>query len=86
MELKDTIEKMTSDEYKDRFIAEYWQTKIRYNKLHKMLIKHKAGTLGFEPNSTIDILNFQKTAMENYLKALEIRAEQENVQLEFKND
>lgn len=31
MELKDTIEMMTSDDYKERFKAEYYQTKIRYN-------------------------------------------------------
>ena len=35
MELKDTIDLMTSEDYKDRFKAEYYQTKIRYDKLHK---------------------------------------------------
>ena len=29
MELKDTIELMNSSDYKERFKAEYWQTKIR---------------------------------------------------------
>ena len=29
MELKDTIELMNSENYKDRFKAEYYQTKIR---------------------------------------------------------
>lgn len=29
MELKDTVELMNSDDYKDRFKAEYYQTKIR---------------------------------------------------------
>ena len=33
LELKDTIALMTSSDYKQRFIAEYWQTKIRYEKL-----------------------------------------------------
>lgn len=28
-DLKDTVELMTSSDYKDRFRAEYWQTKIR---------------------------------------------------------
>ena len=27
---------MLSDDYKDRFKAEYYQTKIRYNKIHKL--------------------------------------------------
>ena len=44
MELKDTIKLMNSDDYKDRFKAEYYQTKIRYDKLHQMLIKNEAGT------------------------------------------
>ena len=49
MELKDTVELMNSSDYKDRFKAEYWQTKIRYEKLRKMLIKWDAGTLEFTP-------------------------------------
>ena len=35
MELKDTIELMSSADWKDRFIAEYLQTKIRYEKAGK---------------------------------------------------
>ena len=35
MELKDTIEMMMSEDYKERFKAEYNQTKIRYEKLKK---------------------------------------------------
>lgn len=49
MELKDTIELMNSSDYKERFKAEYLQVKIRYDKLHKMLVKWDAGTLGFTP-------------------------------------
>ena len=44
MELKDTIDLMNSGDYKERFIAEYYQTKIRYEKLHKMFIKYEAKT------------------------------------------
>ena len=39
MELKDTIDLMNSNDYKERFIAEYLQVKIRYNKLLNMLMK-----------------------------------------------
>ena len=49
MELKDTIEMMNSEDYKERFKAEYYQTKIRYDKLHSMLVKNEAGTLDFKP-------------------------------------
>ena len=38
-ELKDTVDLMNSSDYKERFQAEYLQTKNRYNKLHKMLVK-----------------------------------------------
>ncbi len=37
MELKDTIEMMNSEDYKERFKAEYYQTLIRYNKLSEMV-------------------------------------------------
>lgn len=32
-ELKDTVDGMLSTDYKERFVAEYQQTKIRYEKL-----------------------------------------------------
>lgn len=37
MELKDTVQLMQSDDYKDRFTAEYIQLKTRYYKLEKMV-------------------------------------------------
>lgn len=49
-ELKDTIELMNSEDYKERFRAEYYQTKIRYEKLHKLIIKMEAGTCDFTPS------------------------------------
>lgn len=82
MELKDTIGLMNSEDYKDRFKAEYMQTKLRYNNLHKMLIKYEAGTLEFKPICSIEILKEQKNYMGNYLKMLEVRAEIENINLE----
>ena len=70
-----------SSDYKARFVGEYVELKIRYNKLHKMLIKHEAGTLGFEPTCDISILEDQAYHMGNYLKQLEIRAEIEKITL-----
>ena len=81
MELKDTIELMNSSDYKERFKAEYWQTKIRYNKLHKMLIKYEAKTLDFEPSCSLELLSEQAKHMGMYLKCLEIRAEIEKIEL-----
>lgn len=83
MELKETVELMNSDDYVRRFQAEYLQTKIRYDKLHKMLIKYEAGTLDFEPKCSIEILKEQKSYMGNYLRMLEIRAEIEDIELKY---
>lgn len=44
MELKDTVQMMESEDFKERFKAEYYQTKIRYDKLHQMIVKYEAGT------------------------------------------
>ena len=81
MDIKDTIELMSSSDYKDRFKAEYYQTKIRYERLHKMLVKYEAGTLGFEPDCPIELLREQKKHMGEYLYCLEIRAQIEKIDL-----
>ena len=81
MELKDTIKLMESEDYKERFKAEYYQTKFRYDKLNKMLIKYQAGTLEFELTCPVKLLDVQKSYMGQYLRALEIRAEIEKIEL-----
>ena len=81
MELKDTIELMTSSDWKDRFKAEYLQTKIRYEKLMAMLEKYKAGTLHFTPTCSYELLFEQAIYMKQYLGVLEQRAKIENVNL-----
>lgn len=81
MELKDTIDLMNSEDYNDRFKAEYLQTKIRYDKLHKMLVKRAAGTLDFEPKCSVALLTEQKRYMGEYLRVLETRAEIEGIDL-----
>ena len=79
--LEDTISMMNSADYKERFKAEYFQTKIRYDKLHTMVTKYEAGTLHFQPTCPIELLKEQKAAMGLYLHALEVRAEMEGVEL-----
>lgn len=81
MELKDTIEMMNSADYKERFRAEYHQTKIRYEKLHKMTVKYEAGTLNFTPTCSLELLKKQKSFMGQYLNCLEVRAEIEGIEL-----
>lgn len=82
MELKDTVSFMNSENYNDRFKAEYFQTKIRYDKLHKMLVKRAAGTLDFDPKCSVALLTEQKRYMGEYLRVLETRAEIEGISLE----
>lgn len=84
MDLKDTVDLMNSEDFKERFKAEYYQTKIRYDKLHKMLIKYEAGTLNFEPKCSLELLTEQAKHMGLYLKCLEIRAEIEGIDLTAK--
>ena len=77
-----TAELMGSADYKERFKAEYHQTKIRYDKLHKMCTYYEAGTLDFEPTCSLELLTKQKAAMGQYLHCLEVRAEIEGITLQ----
>jgi hypothetical protein len=79
--LEDTFNLMNSSDYKDRFKAEYYQTKIRYEKLHAMTIKYEAGTLNFTPTCPLELLLSQKRNMGLYLHDLEVRAELEGIEL-----
>ena len=68
-------------EWQTRFKKEYSELKERYNKLHKMLVKHDAGTLEFKLTCPIELLRKQKATMGEYLNILEIRAEIEKIML-----
>ena len=81
MELKNTVDLMNSADYKERFQAEYLQAKIRYDKLHEMIVKYEAKTLDFRPSCSIELLKEQKKHMGNYLYCLQIRAEIEGISL-----
>ena len=81
MELKDTIEMMQSEDYKERFKAEYNQLRIRITGLENMLKKYKDNTLSFTPSCSYDLLNGQLKAMKLYREYLEERAIIEKIQL-----
>lgn len=74
MELKDTVELMTSFDWKDRFAAEYLQTKIRYEKLYKSIIRREAGKLDFETPIPLESWKNQAYHMGVYLYELEKQA------------
>ena len=52
MEYKDTVNLMLSSDYKERFKAEYYQTKIRYEKLKKLNIPKLKVVYSEEPPLT----------------------------------
>ena len=81
MELKETIEMMTSSDFKDRFKAEYYQLKIRHEGLARMLKGYREGTLNFKPNCSYELLHTQLVYMECYINVLEERAKIENIEL-----
>ena len=74
MELKDTVELMTSTDWKDRFKAEYLQTKIRYKKLHKMIVLREVGRASFNTPIPLESWKAQASHMGMYLFELEKQA------------
>ena len=81
MELKDTIKLMESADYEDRFKAEYYQAKIRYDKLGEMLKKYEKNELNFKPKCSYTLLLNQYKFMGDYLAILILRAGIEEVRL-----
>ena len=81
-----TVEKMISPDYKERFQAEYRQTKIRYEKLKRFCDRIEAAemtnTKAPEHDCPTYLLRDQQRAMGEYLHILEVRAIIENVDLE----
>lgn len=82
MLLHETVELMISDNFKDRFIAEYKQLTIRIKNLNTMLYKYKKGLLKFTPSCSYDLLNGQLKAMLLYKTYLEERALIENIDIQ----
>ena len=73
---------MTSEDYKDRFKAEYIQLKNRYEGLKRMIDNWDNGTLNFTPTCPRATYNFQLRAMKEYLDILEVRAKIKGINLE----
>lgn len=82
MELKDTIEMMTSEDYKERFKAEYYQVKIRKEKLRKMICDFNTKKLNFTPTCPLELYYKQGYSMQEYLDFLRIRAKMEDIELD----
>lgn len=80
-ELKDTVKMMNSEDYKERFKAEYYQVVIRYEKLTAMLEKWDKKELNFEPTCPRSTYDMQVAAMKDYIAVLEARAVMEGIGL-----
>lgn len=83
--LKDTKKLMTSSDYRERFIAEYWQTKIRYEKLKHFNTRIECENAFNGPIVQHDcpnkLLRDQQTKMGELLHILELRAIIEKIDL-----
>ena len=81
MKLIDTVPLMNSEDYRDRFKAEYYQVYIRFVKLKAMLEKWDKDELDFEPTCPRSTYDMQLKAMRDYISVLEARAVMENIGL-----
>ena len=81
MELKDTIELMQSNCYKDRLIAEYLQAKIRHQKLGEYINKLIAGRAQVQYPAQTFLLGGQLASLASYIESLEARACYEEIEL-----
>ena len=91
MELKNTIDMMNSSDYKERFKAEYYQTKIRYERLKAFNTKIEASyRTQHDCEERVEmpkhdcpyhVLKDQQKAMGEYLHLLELRAVIEKINL-----
>ena len=95
MQMEETTKPMLSANYKDRFIAEYVQTKIRYERLKAFNVKIEAAhrtehladkegaiVVAMPPHDCPDhLLLDQQRVMGDYLHTLEVRAVIEGIDL-----
>ena len=81
MNLKETVPMMESEDYKERFKAEYYQLSLRLDGLTNMLIKWENNTLDFEPKCSKETLENQFIFMQGYIGILRLRAEIEGIDL-----
>ena len=80
-DLQETVYAMTSDNYKQRFIAEYAQVAIRANKLSDIINRYFNDALYFKLECGIWLLVEQYMVMKHYIEILQKRAKIENIDL-----
>ncbi len=70
---------MISENWKDRFIAEYWQAKIRYDRVYCIIMDYKLGysTININLDAELDKLSI----LQDYIEQLEKMAKIYNIYL-----
>ena len=81
IDLKETAAMMCSEDYRERFRAEYHQLNTRMEKLQEMVNKWDNGELTFTPTCPRSTYSLQLKAMFEYRAILELRAKVEGIEL-----
>ena len=82
MTLEETIPLMLSNDWRDRLKAEYWQTRIRLEKLRDYERNCVEGNIAHDIYSQIS----QTEAMERYLAILGLRLREHEIRYEDENE
>lgn len=81
MILSETINGMVSNDYKERFIADYHLLIFGYKGLKKMLDNWDKNKLTFTPTCPRSTYDMQINSMTDYIAVLEARAVMEGIDL-----
>lgn len=83
MNIGEAAKLATSEDYKERFVGEYAEVRIRHDRLNNILKKWKDGKepLCFTPTCSYSLLDRQLRAMSEYIFILEERARIEGIEL-----
>ena len=81
MDFESTVVGMLSDDYEERFVAEFQQLKIRLEALKRFIgdVEHKKADV--ELRCPLALLKMQAAQMQKYLNAMIIRAYYEEIEL-----
>lgn len=82
IDMVDTIDMMMSEDYKERFRAEYYQLVIRYRRLKSLLDNWDNDSLNFSPTCPRSTYNMQIKVMTDYIAVMEARAVMEGIVLD----
>ena len=82
MELKDTVNLILSEDFKERLKGEYYETLIRYLKLEQYLLEVASNPVVGRDPVLVGMLSDQRDAMYKYLEALRKRCKYHNIPID----